>query len=103
MLIKYYVKRQLFYTRCFNIHVGLKCKEKNASWYFRDEYKKVDGLFNIFKKLPDKEKPFKINVKFICGRYQRVFDNEQETKNGAIQIELSPPSVSENGTVDCRK
>ena len=53
-------------VNCFNIHVGLKCKEKNASRYFRNEYKKVNGLLNIFEKLSDKKESYKINDKFIC-------------------------------------
>lgn len=103
MLTKEFQFKQFLKTNCFNIHVGLKCKEKHASRYFRDEYKKVNRLSDLFKKLSHKKESVKINVRIVYGRHKRISDNEQETKNGAIQIELSPPPVSKNGTADSRK
>ena len=91
------------FANCFNIHVGLKCKEKNASRYFRDEYKKNARLLDIFKEFPHQEKPFKGNGKFVCRRVKRISDNEEKTENGSVQIELSPASIPENGKAYCRK
>ena len=51
--------KQFLKTNCFNIHVGLKCKEKHASRYFRDEYKKVNRLSDLFKKLSHKKESVK--------------------------------------------
>ena len=103
MLSKCFRTWQYLCVDCFNIHVGLKCKEKNASRYFRDEYKKNTRLLDIFKEFPHQEKPFKGNGKFICRWFKRISDNEKEVKNGSIQIELPPASVPENGKVNCRK
>ena len=66
MLSKCYQTWQYLLVNCFNIHVGLKCKEKHASRYFRNEYKKISRLLNIFEKLSDKKESYKINDKFIC-------------------------------------
>lgn len=79
MLSKCFRTWQYLCVDCFNIHVGLKCKEKNASRYFRDEYKKINRFLIIFKKFPDKEKSYKSNVKFICRRNKRLSYDEQET------------------------
>ena len=103
MLSKCFRTWQYLCVDCFNIHVGIKCKEKNASRYFRNEYKKVNRFPDVFKKLPDKEESYKSNVKFICRRHKRLSYDEQETKNGAIQVKLPPSSVSKNGTADCRE
>lgn len=94
---------QLLNLTRFNIHVGLKCKDEYASRNFRNEYKKNNRFLNIFKKLSNKKESYKSNVRIIYGWSKRVSDNEQETKDGTIQTQLSSPSVSKNGTVDCRK
>ena len=103
MLTKSRKSWQLLSLSCFNIHVGLKCKEKNASRYFRNEYKKIDWFLDIFKKLSNKKESYKSNDKVIFGRFERISDYEQETKDGSIQIELPSASVSKDGTTDCRK
>lgn len=79
-----FLTKQYLNVNCFNIHVGLKCKEKNASRYFRNEYKKTCRFLDIFKKLSNKKESYKVNVKFIYGWIKRLFDNAKETKNGAI-------------------
>ncbi len=88
---------------CFYIHVELKCKEKNASRNFSNEYKKDNRFPDIFKEFPDKEKPYQSSDKFYRRRFKRFLDNEKEIKDGSVQIELSQTPVSENGTVDCGK
>lgn len=65
MLSKYSKSWQYLAPHCFNIHVGLKCKEKNASRYFRNEYKKISRFLDIFKKLSNKKESYKDNVKFF--------------------------------------
>ena len=85
---------------CFYIHVELKCKEKNASRNFSNEYKKDNRFPDIFKEFPHKEKPYQSSDKFDCGRFERFLDDD---KDGSVQVELSQTPVPENGTVDCRK
>ena len=77
--------------------------EKNYSRNFRDEYKKVDRLFNIFEKLHNKKKSNKSICEFNSRWFKRFSYNEEKVKDGTIQAKLSPSSVSQNGAIDRRE